>query len=140
VDELHPPAALAGLLGRCDWLVIACPLTPETRGLVDAGLIAKLPRAARMINVARGEIVDEPALIAALQSGGIAGAGIDVFEQEPVAPDNPLLTMPNVLVTPHALCWTDECFDAIAREGLGCIADFANGHTPKSVVQAAHDV
>jgi D-3-phosphoglycerate dehydrogenase len=59
-----------------------------------------------------------------------------VFEQEPVAPDNPLLGMDNVLVTPHALCWTDECFDAIAREGLGCIVDFANGRTPKSVIRA----
>jgi phosphoglycerate dehydrogenase-like enzyme len=101
VDELHPPAALAGLLGRCDWLVIACPLTPETRGLVDAGLIAKLPRAARIINVARGEIVDEPALIAALQDGRLAGAYLDVFETEPLPPASPLWDMPNVIVTPH---------------------------------------
>jgi len=70
-----------------------------------------------------------------LQHGAIAGAGIDVFEQEPVAPDNPLLSMDNVLVTPHALCWTDECFDAIAREGLACMVDFANGRTPKSVIR-----
>jgi len=101
VDELHPPAALAGLVGRCDWLVIACPLTAETRGLVDAGLIAKLPRAARIINVARGEIVDEPALITALQNGRLAGAYLDVFETEPLPPASPLWDMPNVIVTPH---------------------------------------
>jgi D-3-phosphoglycerate dehydrogenase len=80
-------------------------------------------------------VADEAALIAALKSGTIAGAGLDVFEQEPVAQDNPLLGMDQVILTPHALCWTDECFDAIAREGLGCIVDFAQGRTPKSVVR-----
>ena len=101
VDELYPPAALPGLLPRCDWLVIACPLTPETRGLVDASLIAALPRGARLINVARGEIVAEPALIEALKSGHLAGAYLDVFETEPLPPDSPLWSLPNVLVTPH---------------------------------------
>jgi len=101
VDELHPPAALPGLLARCDWLVIACPLTPETRGLVGAAAIAALPRGARVINIARGEIVNEPALIEALKSGHLAGAYLDVFEAEPLAPDSPLWDLPNVLVTPH---------------------------------------
>jgi len=101
VDELHAPAALRGLLARCDWLVIACPLTPETRGLVDAAAIAALPKGARVINVARGEIVDEPALIEALRSGHLAGAYLDVFETEPLPPESPLWELPNVLVTPH---------------------------------------
>jgi D-2-hydroxyacid dehydrogenase (NADP+) len=101
VDELHAPAALPALLPRCDWLVIACPLTPETRGLVSAELIAKLPRAARIINIARGEIVDEPALIAALQDGRLAGAYLDVFGTEPLPADSPLWGLPNVIVTPH---------------------------------------
>ncbi len=112
----------------------------QTRHMMNAERFAQMKRDAYFINLSRGPIVDEPALIAALQSGTIAGAGIDVFEQEPVAPDNPLLKMPNVLVTPHALCWTDECFDAIAREGLRCMADFANGRTPKSVVKVTNDV
>jgi D-3-phosphoglycerate dehydrogenase len=85
--------------------------------------------------MARGPVLDEAALIEALRAGTIAGAGLDVFEQEPVDPANPLLTMDNVIVTPHALCWTDECFDAIAREGLGCVVDFSLGRTPRSVVQ-----
>jgi D-3-phosphoglycerate dehydrogenase len=104
---------------------------------MNAERFAQMKRSAYFINLSRGPIADEAALIAALQSGAIAGAGLDVFEQEPVAPDNPLLKMDNVLVTPHALCWTDECFDAIAREGLSCIVDFANGREPKSVIKAA---
>jgi D-3-phosphoglycerate dehydrogenase len=112
-------------------------LNDATRHLMNAERFAQMKRSAYFINLSRGPIVDEAALIAALREGTIAGAGIDVFEREPVAPDNPLLGMDNVLVTPHALCWTDECFDAIAREGLGCIVDFANGRTPKSVVRVA---
>jgi phosphoglycerate dehydrogenase-like enzyme len=101
VDELHPPPALPGLLPRCDWLIVACPLTPETRRLIGAEALARLPRGARVINVARGEIVDEPALIAALKSGHVAGAYLDVFETEPLPPASPLWDLPNVLVTPH---------------------------------------
>jgi D-2-hydroxyacid dehydrogenase (NADP+) len=101
VDELHPPAALPILAARCDWLVLACPLTPETRGLVDAALIARLPKGARIINIARGEIVNEPALIEALRDGQLAGAYLDVFETEPLPQDSPLWSLPNVIVTPH---------------------------------------
>ena len=101
VDEVQPPAAFTRLLPRCDWLVIACPLTPETRGLVDAAAIAALPKGARIINVARGEIVDEAALIEALKSGHLAGAYLDVFEAEPLPAGSPLWNLPNVLATPH---------------------------------------
>ncbi|MEO7157292.1 MAG: NAD(P)-dependent oxidoreductase [Vicinamibacterales bacterium] len=123
------------LLAASDFVVATVLLNDETRHLMNAARFARMKRSAYFINLSRGPIVDEPALIAALRNGIIAGAGIDVFEQEPVAPDNPLLTMDNVLVTPHALCWTDECFDAIAREGLGCLADFAHGRTPASVIR-----
>jgi len=123
------------LLQASDFVVATVLLNTATRHLMNAGRFAQMKRSAYFINLSRGPIADEAALIAALQTGVIAGAGLDVFEQEPVAPDNALLTMDNVLVTPHALCWTDECFDAIAREGLGCIVDFANGRTPQSVVR-----
>ena len=101
VDELHPPDRLAELLSRADWLIVAAPLTPETRGLIGAELLSKLPSHARLINVARGEIVDESALVDALRNGRLAGAYLDVFEKEPLPEDSPLWNMPNVLVTPH---------------------------------------
>ncbi len=101
VDEIHTPDHLPGLLARSDWLVIACPLTNETRGMISADLLAKLPRGARVINIARGEIIAEHALIAALQSGHLGGAYLDVFAQEPLPSDSPLWDMPNVIVTPH---------------------------------------
>jgi len=100
-DEIHAPDKLAGLLPRSDWLVLACPLTEETRGVVDAALLAKLPRGARIINICRGEVVDEIALIAALRNGHLGGAYLDVFAQEPLPPESPLWDMPNVVVTPH---------------------------------------
>ena len=128
-------ATLETLLKESDFVVASVLLNDETRHLMDAARFAAMKPTAYFINLSRGPIADEQALIAALRSGVIAGAGIDVFEQEPVALDNPLLTMDNVIVTPHALCWTDECFEQIAREGLGCIVDFANGRRPASVVK-----
>jgi phosphoglycerate dehydrogenase-like enzyme len=101
VSEMHAPAALAAVLPRCQWLAIACPLTDATRRLVDAPMLARLPRGARVINVARGEIVDESALIEALQSGHLAGAYLDVFETEPLPAESLLWALPNVIVTPH---------------------------------------
>lgn len=101
VDELHPPQRLAALLPRADWLVLAAPLTDETRGLIDADMLARLPAGARVINVARGEIIDETALVAALRDGRLGGAYLDVFEKEPLAADSPLWTLPDVLVSPH---------------------------------------
>jgi phosphoglycerate dehydrogenase-like enzyme len=126
---------LERLLAESDFVVATVLLNDETRHLMNAERFAGMKPTAFFVNLSRGPIADERALIAALQDRVIAGAGLDVFEQEPVAGDNPLLAMDNVIVTPHSLCWTDECFDHIAREGLGCIADFANGRRPKSVVE-----
>lgn len=100
-DEIATPDALDDLLPRTEWLVITCPLTAETRGLVTAERLKRLPRGARVANIARGEIIDEPALIEALQSGHLAGAYLDVFAEEPLPADSPLWDLPNVLVTPH---------------------------------------
>jgi D-3-phosphoglycerate dehydrogenase len=128
---------LDDMLPLCDFVVSVCILNDETRHLMNAARFARMKREAFFVNLARGPVVDESALIDALRTGTIAGAGLDVFEQEPVDPANPLLAMDNVIVTPHALCWTDECFDAIAREGLGCVAAMARGERPASVVNSA---
>ena len=101
VDEMLAPVALPGLLPRCDWLALACPLTAETRGLIDAAAIARLKQGARIINVARGEVIDEGALISALVSGQLGGAYLDVFAAEPLPPDSPLWDLPNVIISPH---------------------------------------
>jgi phosphoglycerate dehydrogenase-like enzyme len=98
---IEPPSRLDALLPGADWLVLSCPLTDETRGLVDARRLALLPRGARVVNVARGEIVDEPALVAALESGHLGGAYLDVFAKEPLPAESPLWDLPNVIVTPH---------------------------------------
>ena len=101
MDEMHPPAELFALLARADWLVLACPLTDETRGVIDEAALATLPAGARVINVARGEVVDEAALIAALQAGHVGGAYLDVFAQEPLPAESPLWDLPNVIISPH---------------------------------------
>ena len=125
---------LEQLLRESDFIVVACLLNEETRHLIGAPQFALMKPGAYFINVARGPIVDEPALIEALRAGRIAGAGLDVFEQEPVDPANPLLKMDNVIVTPHALCWTDECFHAIASSGLQSVVDFSLGRRPAHIV------
>ena len=100
-DEVHSFRDFASLVPRADFVVLACPLTDETRGLVDAAALAAMKPTAHLVNVARGRVVDEPALIAALQAGRIRGAALDVTSEEPLPADSPLWAMPNVLITPH---------------------------------------
>jgi phosphoglycerate dehydrogenase-like enzyme len=106
-DEMHTPEKLHALLARSDWLVLACPLTAETRGVIDATALAAMPKGARVINISRGEVIDEPTLIAALGSGHLGGAYLDVFAQEPLPKESPLWDLPNVLVTAHDASTSD---------------------------------
>jgi len=122
------------LLAESDFVVVCCLLNDETRHLIGAPQFARMRPTAYFVNVARGPIVDEAALIDALRAGRIGGAALDVFEQEPVAPDNPLLAMDGVIVTPHSLCWTDECFHNMASTGLASIVDALAGRRPEFVV------
>lgn len=100
-DEVLPLSAIDSLLPTCDWLILACPLTPETRGLMDARRLASLPRTAGLVNVSRGEVLDEPALADALAAGRLRCAYLDVFTVEPLAAESPLWALPNVIISPH---------------------------------------
>jgi phosphoglycerate dehydrogenase-like enzyme len=95
-------ADLHGVLGRAEWVVCALPLVDGTRGLFGAAEFAAMRRGARFVNVGRGDLVDEPALVAALQSGHLGGAGLDVFAVEPLPTESPLWAMDNVIVTSHS--------------------------------------
>lgn len=101
-----PWAPLEELLQTSDFVSLHVPLTPQTARLLTAARIALMKPAAVLINTSRGEVVDEPALVAALRSGALAGAGLDVFEKEPIAADHPLLAMDNVVLTPHVASGT----------------------------------
>jgi glyoxylate/hydroxypyruvate reductase len=103
VDEVHGPQRLAELAGRADAMVVSLPLTDRTQGMIDRAVIAALPPSCIFVNLGRGAVVDEPALVDALREGRIAGAALDVFATEPLPADSPLWTLPNVLVTPHAV-------------------------------------
>lgn len=120
-----------------DFVVVMAALTPETHHLVSAGRLAAMKPSACLINVARGPIVDQTALTDALRRRAIAGAGLDVFEQEPPPADDPLLSLPNVIVTPHSLCWTDECFTGNGGSAAQAIADVARGLIPDHVANPA---
>jgi phosphoglycerate dehydrogenase-like enzyme len=98
---MHTPDQIDKLLPRADWLMLCSPLTAETRKLMSAQRLALLPKGAHILNVSRGEVIDEAAMIDALKSGHLAGAYLDVFEQEPLPAESPLWDMPNVIVTPH---------------------------------------
>jgi phosphoglycerate dehydrogenase-like enzyme len=92
---------LGELLAEADWVVLAAPHTPETVGLIGAAELARMKPGARLVNLGRGALVDEPALVAALQSGKLAGAALDVFAEEPLPAASSLWDLPEVIVTPH---------------------------------------
>lgn len=127
VDEMHTLDKLPSLLPHCDWWVLACPYTKETHQLVNAKTLALLPKHAHLINVARGAVADEKALIAALQSKQIAGAYLDVFEKEPLPADSPLWDIPNVIVSPHNASASDGNDKRAAKVFVDNLQLFAGG-------------
>ena len=122
------------VLRESDFVCINCPLTPETRYLVGDREFALMKPTACLINTARGPIVDENALHRALVERRIAGAALDVFEQEPIGADHPLVKLDNVILTPHSICWTDEFFRNNAESAFRAIVAVARGETPTYVV------
>ncbi|WP_127125774.1 2-hydroxyacid dehydrogenase [Georgenia sp. SYP-B2076] len=125
------------LAAESDFVVLTAALTPSSRHLVDAGFLAAMRPTAYVINVGRGQLIDQAALTEALRAGRIAGAALDVLDPEPPAPDEPLLRMDNVIVTPHSLCWTAD----FVRDGSGSVVealvDVARGRRPVHTLDAS---
>jgi phosphoglycerate dehydrogenase-like enzyme len=126
--------SLEQLLAESDFVVVCCALTPDTHHLLDSHRLSLMKPTAYLINVARGPIVDQRALTTRLREGKLAGAALDVFEKEPPDLDDPLLQLDNVILAPHAICWTDELFLGNGRAACQSILDVAAGRSPKSIV------
>lgn len=125
---------LEDVFRRADVVTVNCPLSKETKHLVNAQRLALMKASAYFINTARGPIVDQQALTTALQERRIAGAGLDVLEQEPPDPADPILTLDNVILAPHALCWTDQCFAGNGAADVKAVLDIQHGREPRVVV------
>lgn len=125
---------LEDVFRRADVLSVSVPLSPETHHIVNAERLGLMKPTAYLINTSRGPVVDQKALTKVLQDGLIAGAGLDVLEQEPPDPDDPILTLDNVLLAPHALCWTDQCFAGNGAADVAAVLEFQHGRVPRGVV------
>ena len=131
----HVP--LETLLAESDVVVVACPLTDETRGLLDARRLGLLKPTAFLVNVARGAIVDQRALVEALREGGLAGAGLDVVDPEPLPADDPLLELPNVVGAPHSLGYTDQLVRGCVESACAALLSAAAGRVPADLANPA---
>lgn len=125
------------LLRESDFITLHAPLTPETDKLIGAAELALMRPGAYLINTARGGLIDEPALAAALSSGQIAGAGLDVMTGEVPAPDNPLLGLPNVIITPHIAFFSQESTVEMEERAAQAVLDVLQGKMPGSLVNPA---
>jgi len=128
---------LEELFRRADVVNVSCPLSPQTHHLVNAARLAMMKPTAYLINTARGPIVDQKALTEVLKARRIAGAGLDVLEQEPPHPEDPILKLENVILAPHALCWTDQCFAGNGAADVRAVLDVQHGREPHLVVNKA---
>jgi phosphoglycerate dehydrogenase-like enzyme len=115
---------LIELAQKSDFIVILCNLNEETKGMIDKSFFSKMKQSAYIINLSRGPVINEKDLEMALKNKSILGAGLDVTTQEPLALDSQLMSYKNVILTPHSLCWTDECFHNIASEAIDSIINF----------------
>ena len=125
---------LEELFQRADFLSVSVPLSEATHHIVDDRLLGLMKPTAYVINTSRGPVVDQRALHRALTDGTIAGAGLDVFEVEPCPADEPILQLDNVVVAPHALCWTDECFAGNGAADVRAVLEVMQGRVPNGIV------
>ncbi len=114
------------LANKSDFIVILCNLDSDTRGMIKKKFFSEMKKSAFIFNLSRGPVVNERHLENALEEKQIAGAGLDVTNEEPLSTDSKLLKYENVIVTPHALCWTDECFNDIAVEAISSILNYVD--------------
>jgi D-3-phosphoglycerate dehydrogenase len=128
------PATLDDLMAQSDVVVLACPLTAQTRGLVGAAQLARMRRGSWLVNVARGPVVDEAALLEALQRGHLDGAALDVFDVQPLPADHPLRSLPQVLVTPHAAGVSDDSMRAMGLGAVEAVGHLLRGECPPTCV------
>ncbi|MCW2306308.1 2-hydroxyacid dehydrogenase [Rhodobium gokarnense] len=129
------------VLREADFLAVNCPLMPSTKHIINAEALARMKPGAYLINTARGQLVDQQALVAALASNRLAGAGLDVFESEPTGADNPLFAFDQVIAAPHSLCWTDECARLTSECVYNAIAAHLDGRPlPHLVNRSLSDV
>ncbi len=134
VDRMYGTEGLMELLSQSDWVVIAAPMTPETRGMIGEKELRSMKKSAHIINIARGSIIQEKVLIKALQEGWIAGAGLDVFEKEPLPEDSPLWDMENVIITGHFAGSTPFYFDRVLEIFLENLRRYRSGEPLINVV------
>ena len=127
---------LATLLAASDYVSIHCPLSEETAQLIDDAALAKMKSNALLINTSRGGVIDESALVQALKEGRIAGAALDVTDPEPPSRDNPLLSLENVIVTPHAAFYSVAATAELARKAAENVVTVLRGDVPKTLVNA----
>jgi len=132
--RIHASCDLAGTVHDYDYLVLAAPLTTDTRGLVGAEVLTAMKRTARLINVGRGELVDTPALLEALTSGAIAGAALDVVHPEPLPEGHPLWDMANVIITPHMSGDTEDYLDDLGKLFVENLKRYCNGEPLDNIV------
>ena len=125
---------LEELLDSADFVTFHVPLTAETRHLIDAAALARLKPSCRLVNTSRGGVIDEHALSAALHAGTVAGAALDVFEEEPLATDHPLTRAPNAVLTPHLSGLTAEAMAAVSVQIAGGVIDVLDGRIPHDLL------
>jgi phosphoglycerate dehydrogenase-like enzyme len=139
LDELHPPERLRELLPRADAVVVTLPSTEATRGLLGRAELAVLPRGATLVNVGRGAVVDEEALVDALRDGRLAGAALDVFAHEPLPPESPLWELPNVLLAPHTMALSIHENARIVDLFCANLRRYLDGEALTNLVDPEHD-
>ncbi len=134
VDRFYAPPQIHQMLAACDYVVVAAPLTSETRHMISGAEFAAMKRSSILINVGRGPVVDQAALVRALAAGQIRGAGLDVFEHEPIPPGDPIWSLENVLISPHTADRTSTWLDDAMNFFLEQYERFSKGEPLKNVV------